>query len=241
MNDAPSWDGYLGWRAMQAFDETVKAKSIDAPWEGDHPYPEHPAYFWGRLFLHELGLGDFERSRPAPTLRPQFHDLWFLYWATRQRRPRIILEYGVGFSTVVFAQACYHNGFGLVQSLDTDTQWVGAVWQGFPEHLKDRVAFMVSAVVERRWDGRKTLQHLRVPDIIPDLIYVDGPDLQKGPGPHFDGIVDPLYLEPKLRRGCGLVVDGRPRQCQLLHDYFQRPWRWEKRTRWQNSIAQLLS
>lgn len=239
----PTWDGHCGWRAMQAFDQAMKADKICDEWVHNKElrYPEHPAYFWGRIFVHQIGLGDFERSRLDVALRPQFHDLWFLYWTVRRQKIQIAFEYGVGYSTVVMAQAMYHNGFGWVQSLDAESGWIGTVWDGFPDHLRDRVAFMCSRLIERRFHGRKVFQYLRAPyGFTPDLIYVDAPDLMKGEGAHYDGIVDPLYLEHRLRRGCLLIVDGRPKQCQMLYDNFKRPWKWTKRRRWDNSIAELL-
>jgi len=236
LTTVPSFDGALGAKMMQTFnDEGFQLK--DCPnMEG---YPEHPCYFIGRLFLHLLGLGKWERSRPQFALNPQFQDLWFLYWLVRQRRPKYILEYGIGHSTVVMALACFHNGGGGVQCLDAEKDWVRSVMGDLPPELTDYVGAMHSPVIERRLEGRLVLQHLRVPDMVPDMIYVDSPDLHKGEGPHFDGIVDPLYLEPKLKPGCAMIIDGRPRQCMMLMQELRRPWSFGIRKRWESSFYEL--
>ena len=235
-SDAEIWNipnrtGPLGISAMAAFQETGVEPAMNGAdlinLLGYLPHTEHPCLYWGRCFLHELGLAEWELSRPKSALAPQFQDLWTLYWFIRDNQPQSILEYGVGHSSVVMALACFHNQRGVVQSIDEEAGWAGSVARGFPKPLQPHWAIMLSRTIQRHYNGQLVLQYVRSPTaygMVPDFIYIDAPDLFKGAGLHHDGIVDPLYYEHLLKPGCVIAVDGRDGQCIMMQKYFKRNW-----------------
>lgn len=50
-------------------------------------------------------IDDFVAKRPSGSLKPDYADLWFLYSLITKRRPKVVLEFGSGVSTVVMARA----------------------------------------------------------------------------------------------------------------------------------------
>jgi hypothetical protein len=153
-----------------------------------------------------------------------------------------VLEFGIGHSTAVMALAMYHlrwqrilrhrSGTGIVKtkvcSVDNEEKWMKRSILGMPEPLRDYVKYALSRIEQVPFEGDTMLQYNWYPEIVPNLIYVDGPNLFTGAGKHFTGTVDLLYLEPKLRLPCRLVVDGRKHQIEFYKKHFKRKWEWEE-------------
>ncbi|MDR1657041.1 MAG: hypothetical protein LBT47_05735 [Deltaproteobacteria bacterium] len=76
---------------------------------------------------------------------------------------------------------------------------------------------------------------LRIPNIIPDFIYLDGPSGHQVKGmidgsdfvEHYERTVvaaDLLRLEPTLTPGTMILVHGRANNARFLKNNFQRQW-----------------
>ncbi len=163
------------------------------------------------------------RSAPRSAFPPEWHDLWFLYREVRARRPRLVLEFGSGCSTPIIAAALEENGAGKIVSVEASAEWLEVTRNYFPRHLAARCELVHSPAVLSEHDGNQVWRHSAVPDVVPDLIYLDGPPLQGR-----IGSIDVLDLEPRLDSGARLIVDGRKKNFAYLRAKLRRPWsfRW---------------
>lgn len=202
----------------------VKKKRKKSPYEGVNP----------------------EDVAPLPV---ELDDLIRLHFLTRSRKVTTILEFGVGKSTLVFADALKKNkeefGGGIknnlrrtnpfeVHSVDSGKKWIVRCKQGFPPTLLDFVHFYQSEVEMTTFNGRACTMYKKLPNICPDLIYLDGPD-QFAVKNDVRGIstrspdrlpmsADILLFEPFLLPGTLIVVDGRAANARFLKNNFQRNW-----------------
>lgn len=182
---------------------------------------------------------------------PEFDDLARLHFLARTRKVTTVLEIGAGRSTVVFADALRRNRseFGdyvsanlrranpfEVHSLEQSSEWVQVCRESLPESLASFVHFTCAPVQMTTWNGRACTLYQQIPDICPDLIYLDGPDQFSVEG-DIHGIstrsadrlpmsADLLLLEPFLLPGTLIAVDGRTANARFLKNNFQRPWRY---------------
>lgn len=182
---------------------------------------------------------------------PVLEDLCFLHRQIRQRRVLTVLEFGVGYSTVVMAAAMKKNKeeYGLefktadirclhpfsVYSLDADYCWIAAAEQRLPDELREFTHISYSEVYAGTFQDRLCHYYRTLPDIIPDFIYLDapGPSQVQGEigGLSFHGCVertlnsaDILRMEPSLTPGTMIVVDGRMNNVRFLANNLQRDW-----------------
>lgn len=182
---------------------------------------------------------------------PELEDLCFLYRQIRQRKSLTVLEFGVGYSTVVMAAAMKKNKeeYGReftesdirclnpfsVFSLDADEHWIKTAQERIPEDLREFVHINHSEVFIGTFQDRICHYYRSLPDIIPDFIYLDapGPSQIQGEinGLSFHGCVertlngaDILLMEPNLTPGTMIVVDGRMNNVRFLMHNLQRDW-----------------
>lgn len=191
---------------------------------------------------------DPENTVPFP---PELDDLARLHFVTRTRKVTTVLEIGSGKSTIVFADAIRRNQaeFGAyvnqhlrrvnafeIHSLDQSTEWIDICARGLPAPLAPFVHFSASPVAMTTWNGRACTLYSQLPNVCPDLIYLDGPDQFNIEG-DVHGIstrsadrlpmsADLLLLEPFLLPGTLIIVDGRTANARFLRNNFQRPWRY---------------
>jgi len=100
---------------------------------------------WAGHQLRQHGALDvlltFHAARPSGANFADLTDLWFLYRMIRQRKPRTLLEFGSGCSTVILAQALWNNQChsadrgGYLYSIDADPYWADATAKAMPAHL----------------------------------------------------------------------------------------------------------
>jgi hypothetical protein len=163
-------------------------------------------------------LRAFCRARPRGALPPDYTDLWFLYREVRRRRPETLLEFGSGCSTVVLAFALRQNGAGHLWSLESDKGWSAATTAALPDSLRPVVTLVHAPVREDDRDVQGW-SYTNRPAVAPDLVYLDGPALTRERKVAFDV----LDLEPALRPGCVVIVDGRGENVRYLEARLTRP------------------
>lgn len=183
----------------------------------------------GRRALADRGYLRLFDARPADAYPPVWSDLWFLYRLVRECKPKILLEFGGGCSTIIYAQALADNAAegapGFLHSLDADETWAGVTAKSLPEHLKPYCDVAYSPARPVEYEGTPVWRFSNVPDVIPDFIYLDGPALT----PERKIAVDVLDLEPRFPKGFHLLVDGRSRNCAFLEQHFKRRYDKEHR------------
>ena len=75
-------------------------------------------------YLRREGVEELLRAGETTEIPPHVVDLWQLHHQIRRRRPQVVLEFGVGFSTLVMAHALMRNAAkdetpGHLWSIDT--------------------------------------------------------------------------------------------------------------------------
>lgn len=164
---------------------------------------------WSRRQLARLGLLRHFEDYPTEAIKPKYHELYGLYRLAMERKPRVLLELGGGYSTFVFAQACrdlaargYRTQF---YSVDQSAHWQGIVQSHLPDELCDFVEFHRSEVVEKELNGSPARGFATLPVDSANFIFLDG-----------GGNCDPVLLERNAPNDYAILVDGRKSTVEFL-------------------------
>ena len=229
-------------------------------------YDQHKAYIehegLDRLIDFKQGAdyreGVFDMVRGGGTpIPPQAEDLVRLHKLIRRRKCFTVLEFGVGYSTVVIADALQKNErdwqtlgsspeirnrfmFQLF-SVDASAQWLEQVQAKLPSTLKDRVHLHFSEVEIGTFNGQLCHFYKTLPDIVSDFIYLDGPSPKDVQG-EFRGMSfqcdertvmsgDLLTMESTFLPGTYILVDGRTNNTRFLQRNFKRAYevQWDRK------------
>ena len=187
---------------------------------------------------------------------PVAKDLARLHRLIRKRKAFTILEFGSGLSTIVMADALSKNKadfLGLQEkpvlrnrfmfqifSVESDKKWIEYSQSNFPNHLLEHVNFHYSDIKIDTFNGRICHFYDNLPDIVPDFIYLDGPNPKDVKG-SVNGITfqcdertvmaaDILLMESILLPGTFILVDGRTNNARFLNNNLQRNFEmsWDK-------------
>ncbi len=219
---------------------------------------EHPIHELFGIDLESYGDPEMKRLQgPYSSVDPsntepfeaELDDLIRLHHLVLSRRVTTVLEFGVGKSTIVFADALTENmhlhskyveselrrsnAFEL-HSIENNQSWMELVTSQLSPELKDRCHFHHCPLKVSEFNGRLCTFYYELPDICPDLIYLDGPD-QFSPEGSLRGLTtahadrmpmsaDILTIEHFLTPGTLIVVDGRTANARFLRANFQRDW-----------------
>lgn len=198
---------------------------------------------WAERQLRRRGYLEFLRLRPPHAFKIDCVDQWFLYRTVRKRKPHCVLEFGSGFSTVMIAQALWENaqepnGYrGKIYSLDSEKEWARASAEAMPSHLAGFWDIAYGPAEETEYAGIPVFRHLGVPDVAPDLIYIDGPALTK----KRQVAIDALFLEEHFQPGLCIIIDGRRRQADFFLQHFKRRYRFKRNRIFKNFIFELVT
>jgi len=183
---------------------------------------------------------------PRPAI---FADLARLHQIIRSRKVTSVLEFGVGFSTLVMADALRKNreAYGeyvatnlrlddvfTLHSVDADADFIEQTKSMIPPDLRDDIRFHFSGVSMSTFNGRVVTMYDRLPNVCPDFIYLDAPD-QFIPVGDIRGLstrhsnrppmsADILSFEHFLAPGTLILVDGRTANARFLESNLQRNW-----------------
>lgn len=185
------------------------------------------------------------RATPYP---PQRDDLVRLHYLVVSRKVTTILEFGSGHSTRVFDHALGFNQrqFGLefserlrgsnlfeCHTVEDDPHWFGHTKASYEF---ENVYFSLAATHVSSFNDRICTFYSELPNVCPDLIYLDGPDQFSAKGAvrgistaHPDRVPmagDVLAIEHFLLPGTLVVVDGRSANARFLKANFQRNWQY---------------
>ncbi len=189
---------------------------------------------------------DPEDKTPFP---PELDDLTRLHFLVRSRKVTTILEFGVGKSTLVFADAIQKNKEEFeeyvkanlrrsnpfeVHSIDSFQSWINKCKQDFSQELSDFVHFHFSEVDMTTFNGRVCTMYKKLPNICPDLIFLDAPDqfniigeirgISTAQPDRLPMSADILLFEPFLLPGTLIVADGRTANARFLKNNLQNNW-----------------
>jgi hypothetical protein len=132
-------------------------------------------------FFRKKKLFKYFVNRSPDELRPSFIDCKRIYDFVRIRKPKCVLEFGSGFSTIAFALAAQENEEKdniqtRIFSVDANIKWISNTEKKFSLELKKYVNFHFSRVKIINYKQQIATIHENLPDISPNFIYLDGPD-----------------------------------------------------------------
>ena len=192
-------------------------------------------------------------NRATLPYEPQMSDLVRLHQLVRQRMAQTVLEFGVGHSTLIFADALAKNERDFLAlperpklrnrkpfhlfAVDASQHWIGETRKRLPASLAGRVDFSFSRVIAGTFNGRLCHNYEKLPNVVPDFIYLDAP-IPKDVEGSVNGLdfsvdertpmgADILLMEASLLPNAFIVVDGRVNNARFLERNFQRPFRRE--------------
>jgi hypothetical protein len=192
-------------------------------------------------------------TQPIP---PKKEDLARLHGLVRSRLSFTVLEFGVGYSTLVLADALAKNEhewrtaidkpalqrqsmFHLF-SVDASRQWLRFWARRIPNHLRSRVHLCYSRTSVGTFADQLCHYYEKLPDVIPDFVYLDGPSPRDVHG-SIRGLSfrcpertvmagDLLLMESTLLPGTLILVDGRTNNARFLARNFRRTYtvKWDR-------------
>lgn len=192
--------------------------------------------------MDHLGLSSLLTNRPSETIPPDFADLFFLYRMVRIRKPKVVLEFGSGCSTIILAQALYENSLenqsnsGYCYSVDADPKWTSITINSIPPYLKTLCKVSYSPLKEVECYGTPAFLHQNVPDVKPDIVYLDGPALT----PKRQVAADILCIEDNFPKNFYMVVDGRQDNVEFLAENLGRTYICRQRILLDNTTFELV-
>ncbi len=179
---------------------------------------------------------------------PNIEDLIRIHQIIRTRKCFTALEFGVGYSTVLIADALQKNEADWNRlpeqpairnrfmfqafSVDASKKWLEVAKSRIPTHLKPHVNLHYSEVKIGTHNGQVCHFYQQLPDIIADFIYVDGPDPKDVQG-EINGMSfqcpertvmagDLLLMESTFLPGTFILFDGRTNNARFIANNLKR-------------------
>ncbi|MCI4664408.1 MAG: hypothetical protein MRY74_06765 [Neomegalonema sp.] len=183
------------------------------------------------------------------TAPPDYERLCRLHFILLSRKPFCTLAFGSGYETAVIAAALQllqeHFGdwaatqtpgrpvFHLHAVEESEKRAANALAR-LDERLKSCVTISVSSVRLAEHDCRPVTFYDQLPDVTPDLLYIDGPTTKAADGT-IGGLslsaagrhpmsADPLRMEFLFEPGALIMIEGRSANARLLRAYLRRAW-----------------
>ena len=139
------------------------------------PYYERKA---ADFFKHK-DLYKYFVSGDVGEYKPEFIDLRNIFELITSRKPKCVLEFGVGFSTICICLALRENekkGFnGQLYTVDAEKFWIKNSEDKMPSELKKYVTFHNSSCSVSTFNGQLVSIYDDLPNISPNFIFLDGP------------------------------------------------------------------
>lgn len=200
------------------------------------------------------GVNEMVRVNPYA---PDLLDLYNLYQLVIMNKRTTILEFGSGWSSLIFMMALdelkkkffndikklrRNNPFELF-ILENEKKFYNLTKKRnlvFKKKLNicTKLNYLFSKVSMTTFNGRICTEYKKLPLCNPDFIYLDGPDQFNVSG-NVNGIntyhkdmmpmvCDILKIENFLTPGTMIVSDGRAANIKFLRDNFKRNWLYKK-------------
>ncbi|MDH4318040.1 MAG: hypothetical protein OEV64_06590, partial [Desulfobulbaceae bacterium] len=189
-------------------------------------------------------------GRLKTSFPPEAGDLVRLHKLIRTRKFFTVLEFGVGYSTIVMADALRKNQLEWeamenrpeirnrymfqIFTVDASEKWLGVTKERIPAELVERVHLSHSEVEIGTFNGQLCHYYKKIPNVIPDFIYLDGPNPKDVQG-EINGLSfqcdertvmsgDLLLMESTFLPGTFILVDGRTNNVRFLQRNFTRDY-----------------
>jgi len=201
----------------------------------------------------DLVIKDSEKELKKSIIKPNLNDLYRLYQIIILNKRTTILEFGSGYSSLIFLIALnnlknkYQNKIKNLRRSNPFELFVLENEKKFLSITKKRIKsfnkinkcsikinYNFSDVVMSEYQNKVVTSYKKLPLCNPDFIYLDGPGQFKVKGninnistrhPDMMPMVsDILKFEYFLNPGTIIVVDGRGANAKFLKDHFKRKW-----------------
>jgi len=202
---------------------------------------------------HEQKINELEMKKP---FKPELEDLYRLYQFVVLNKRTTILEFGSGWSSIIFAMALNdlqkkynmevkklrrNNPFELFV-LENEKKFFKKIksklkGKKYKNKITKSIKLHFSDVQMTNYNGHFATEYKSLPLCNPDFIYLDGPGQFKVKGnvngittAHYDMmpmVCDILKFEYFFVPGTIIVVDGRSANAQFLRDNFKRKWEYQ--------------
>lgn len=226
---------------------------MDSAFEHNGVVDESTEYFRAE------GLADLvASSQPSQTngysvaFAPDIDDLVRLHQLVRERRVFTVLEFGIGYSTLIIADALAKNADDFAASdaevellpadafrvftVDASESWMEIAMARIPSGLQTHVVSTYSPMHAGTFNGQLCHYYDQLPNAVPDFVYLDGPHPCDVVGAvngldfsHRERTVmsaDLLLMEPTFVPGLMVLVDGRTNNARFLANNFRRTYDW---------------
>ena len=205
---------------------------------------------------YKKGVVDSVSGRLKTPIPPDTDDLVRLHRIIRKRKCFTVLEFGVGYSSLIIADALKKNeedwnnivnkpeirnrNMYQLYSVDTSLNWIEITKKRFPNELLSRTHFSQSYAEISLFNGQICHFYEEIPDIVPDFVYLDGPSPRDVKG-EINGLsfncmertpvsADLLLMESTFLPGTFILIDGRTNNARFLERNFGRKYKmkWDK-------------
>jgi len=186
-----------------------------------------------------------------PAFSPNMADLERLHKLIIDNFCVTVLEFGCGYSTFVITDALRTNmerwnalenkpdvrnsQMFWCHSVDTNIKWINEVYDKLNDN--SRISIKYSKCVGSSFSGRHCHCYSDLPNIVPDFIYIDGPDpaqiendngFWSGCPERTPMSADLLMMEPTLIPGTIVLIDGRTNNARFLQGNLKRLWSFDR-------------
>ncbi|MEM7122382.1 MAG: hypothetical protein AAF563_13950 [Pseudomonadota bacterium] len=195
-------------------------------------------------YLEREGVQAYLQRGRGDEIAPHPVDLARLHALVRKKKPLAVMEFGIGFSTIVFAHALMLNqretgAEGHLWSVDSSQEWIDNTQEKLPDDLRPFITLCFSTVSIAEFEGELCHLYDELPNVVPDVLLVDGPspadvggDIRglafataDGEGVRSPMSADVLFLESTLPDGFVMHVDGRYANMHFLRRHLKRRYR----------------
>ena len=130
--------------------------------------------------IPEVASAIREYSTKSDVTGASMSDYLTLYNEVRSRKPREILEFGTGFSTVVLAHAALANAkegaaLARITSMEEDAGWTGKAKECLPADVAHFVEIIHSPKIDGVYKIFRGVQYKEIPQRPYDFVFSDGP------------------------------------------------------------------
>ena len=133
-----------------------------------------------KFFFIKNDFIKYFKTNDSNEFSPRWTDLKFMYDLIRKRKPTCVVEFGSGASTIAIGLGLRENELkdkiiGRLFSVDGNKQWIENTKKKIDKDLKEYIQFHFSKAVISTYNGQIVSFHESLPNVSPNLIYLDGP------------------------------------------------------------------
>ena len=183
--------------------------------------------------------------------QPNIVDLESLAKIITKTNRTTILEFGCGWSTLVFVASLKFNEKKLnitkekyrrnnlfeCHTVDASKKYIQLAKNRMSKYYKKHIKFYHSNVSMVNWNGKIATEYNKLPLINPDFIYIDAPSMfdvegdingwNTGHADMMPMMCDILKIEHFLTPKTIIVIDGRAANARFMNCNLQRQWQYK--------------